>query len=33
MITKTLGLLIQKQVFILSVTRGRKLEDRVLQLT
>jgi ABC-2 type transport system ATP-binding protein len=33
MITRTVQLLIQKEVFILGVTRGRKLEDRVLQLT
>ena len=33
MITRTVGLLIAKGVFILGVSRGRKLEDRVLQLT
>jgi ABC-type multidrug transport system ATPase subunit len=33
MITRTVGLLISKDVYILGVSRGRKLEDRVLQLT
>ena len=33
MITRTVGLLIQREVFILAVSRGHKLEDRVLQLT
>jgi ABC-2 type transport system ATP-binding protein len=33
MITASVGLLIQRGVMILSVTRGRKLEDRVMQLT
>ena len=33
MITRTLGLLIQRGVLILGVSRGRKLEERVLQLT
>ncbi len=33
MITRTLKLLIERDVFITSVTRGKKLEERVLQLT
>jgi ABC-type multidrug transport system ATPase subunit len=33
MITETLQLLLSRGVFVLSVTRGRSLEDKVLQLT
>jgi ABC-type multidrug transport system ATPase subunit len=33
MITRTLALLIERQVLIMGVSRGRKLEERVLQLT
>ncbi len=32
-ITRTVGLLVAREVLILGVSRGRKLEDRVLQLT
>jgi hypothetical protein len=32
-ITRVVGLLINRGVLILGVTRGRKLEERVLQLT
>lgn len=32
MITRTLGLLIQRGVFVTGVTRGRRLEERVLEL-
>jgi ABC-type multidrug transport system ATPase subunit len=32
-VSETLALLLQKGVWVLSVQRGRKLEDRVLQLT
>ena len=32
-ITRVVGLLISRGVLILGVTRGRKLEDRVLQVT
>ncbi len=33
MITQTLALLVQRGVLVLEVRRGRRLEDRVLQLT
>jgi len=32
-ITRTVGLLVQRQVLILSVSRGKRLEEKVLQLT
>jgi ABC-type multidrug transport system ATPase subunit len=32
MITRTLGLLIQRGVFVVGVSRGRRLEERVLEL-
>jgi hypothetical protein len=32
MITATLQLLIARGVFVLGVSRGRKLEDRILEL-